>query len=91
MPNIDYQLPDIDLLSVPPPHELESEAGSSRKTVYLRSVMGSEAWKNCRAEIPIILGEARDNPVPAIIDLAQALHILIGGMTGSGKSVSMKD
>ena len=89
MPNSDYQLPDIDLLTTPPPDEPENEAGSSRRTVFLRSVMGSEAWKNCKAEIPVILGETRDNSVPAIIDLAKALHILIGGVTGSGKSVLM--
>ena len=87
MPNIDYQLPDIDLLSVPPQHETENEVGSPRKTVFLRSVMESEAWKSCKAEIPIVLGETRDNSVPVIIDLAKAPHILIGGMTGSGKSV----
>ena len=89
MPNIDYQLPDIDLLSVPPPSESETAAGSSRKTVYLRSVMESEAWKSCRAEIPIVLGETRDNSVPVVGDLATAPHILIGGTTGSGKSVLM--
>lgn len=39
-------------------------------------------------EIPILLGEKSDNS-PIWLDLSKAPHILIGGTTGSGKSISI--
>ncbi|NOY80301.1 MAG: DNA translocase FtsK [Kiritimatiellaeota bacterium] len=59
---------------------------SSPATVTLRSLMGSSAWKNSKARIPLILGRNISGKV-VVLDLAQAPHLLIAGATGSGKSV----
>ncbi len=59
---------------------------SSPATVTLRSLMGSTAWKNSKARIPLILGRNISGKV-VVLDLAQAPHLLIAGATGSGKSV----
>ena len=56
--------------------------------VYLRELMESEAWRNTKANIPIILGKDVAGNVK-ITDLAKAPHLLIAGSTGSGKSVCM--
>ncbi len=57
-------------------------------SVFMRSVMESDAWRNGHAEIPIVLGkDVAGNSV--ILDLARAPHLLIAGATGSGKSVCM--
>lgn len=41
-----------------------------------------------RSELPLVLGRTTDN-VPALIDLTRTPHILVGGATGSGKSVCL--
>ena len=56
--------------------------------VFLRELMESEAWRNTKANIPIILGKDVAGNVK-ITDLAKAPHLLIAGSTGSGKSVCM--
>ena len=56
--------------------------------VVLRELMESDAWRNSKATIPIILGKDVAGKV-MIADLAKAPHLLIAGSTGSGKSVCM--
>ncbi len=57
-----------------------------RKVVYLREILESDAYRNSKAELPLALGEdvlGRSD----VYDLAQMPHLLIAGVTGSGKSV----
>ena len=61
---------------------------SKTESITMRSIMESDAWQNCRMEIPIVLGKDVSGE-PIVIDLAQAPHLLIAGATGSGKSVCM--
>lgn len=58
----------------------------ARKVVYLREILGAAAYRTSRAQLPLALGEdvnGRSN----VYDLAQMPHLLIAGVTGSGKSV----
>jgi len=57
-----------------------------RKIVYLREILDSEAYRTSRAELPLALGEDVTGRCD-ISDLAQMPHLLIAGVTGSGKSV----
>lgn len=57
-----------------------------RKIVYLREILDSEAYRTSRAELPLALGEDVTGRFD-ISDLAQMPHLLIAGVTGSGKSV----
>ena len=61
---------------------------SAAEAVFMRDLMETDAWKGGREQIPILLGKTW-NDAPAVIDLAAAPHILIGGGTGSGKSVCL--
>ncbi|UCC72386.1 MAG: DNA translocase FtsK 4TM domain-containing protein [Gemmatimonadota bacterium] len=57
-----------------------------RKIVYLREILESDAYATSRAELPLALGEdvrGRSD----VYDLAKMPHLLIAGVTGSGKSV----
>lgn len=59
-----------------------------RMTVFLREVLASEAFRNDDAALPCVLGkDVEGRPVTA--DLAKMPHLLIGGTTGSGKSVGV--
>lgn len=59
---------------------------STIATIPLRAIMDSEAWKNSKAEVPVILGKDVSGKI-SILDLTRAPHLLIAGATGSGKSV----
>jgi|SRR5882762_2670237 len=59
-----------------------------RRTVHLRDVLEDSAYYNSSGIVPIALGQ-RPNGSAVVIDLAQAPHLLIGGCTGSGKSVAL--
>jgi S-DNA-T family DNA segregation ATPase FtsK/SpoIIIE len=59
-----------------------------RDTVYLRSLLESEAWHGSKAPLPMALG-ADIGGAPAITDLSRMPHLLIAGTTGSGKSVGV--
>lgn len=61
---------------------------SKPKTVWLRSVLQVEKFKNTRMTLPIVLGRTIANEV-YIDDLASLPHLLIAGATGSGKSVGI--
>ncbi len=56
--------------------------------VYLKEIIGSEAFENKKLKIPIALGKdiAGD---PVVGDLTKMPHLLVAGSTGSGKSVCM--
>ncbi len=56
------------------------------KTVWLRSVLQVEKFKNSTMMLPIVLGKTITNEV-YIADLAIMPHLLIAGATGAGKSV----
>ncbi|WP_310496630.1 DNA translocase FtsK 4TM domain-containing protein, partial [Sandarakinorhabdus sp.] len=61
---------------------------ASREMVSLSELLGSAAFENRSAALPIVLGKdiAGD---PVIADLAPMPHLLIAGTTGSGKSVGL--
>ena len=54
--------------------------------VFIRELLESVAWKENRADIPIILGKDVFGKT-MILDLAKAPHLLIAGSADSGKSV----
>jgi len=60
----------------------------SRETVYLREILGSDAFGASHAKLPLALGKAIDGS-PFVVDLARMPHLLIAGTTGSGKSVGI--
>ena len=57
-----------------------------RKVVYIRGILESSAYADSRAELPLALGEDVTG-LPDVYDLARMPHLLIAGVTGSGKSV----
>jgi len=60
----------------------------NRDTVYLRTLLQSDAYSGTRASLPMALGEDIGG-VPTVVDLAKMPHLLIAGTTGSGKSVGV--
>ncbi|MBB4264815.1 DNA translocase FtsK [Roseospira visakhapatnamensis] len=60
----------------------------TRETVYLREILGSDAFTASVAKLPLALGKAIDGG-PFVVDLARMPHLLIAGTTGSGKSVGI--
>jgi len=58
------------------------------KTVWMRSVLQVEKFKNTRLTLPVVLGRTIANEV-YIDDLAAMPHLLIAGATGAGKSVGI--
>ena len=59
-----------------------------RDTVYLRSLLESEAWRTSKAKLPMALGSDIGG-APTVVELAKMPHLLIAGTTGSGKSVGV--
>lgn len=59
-----------------------------RLTMYLRELLASDTFRNGQDELPCILGKDVEGK-PVIEDLAKMPHLLIGGTTGSGKSVGV--
>ncbi len=54
--------------------------------VCLKEILGSKAWAQSDAEIPIVLGKEVTGK-PIVADLTKMPHLLIAGSTGSGKTV----
>lgn len=54
--------------------------------VCLKEILGSKAWVQSDAEIPIVLGKEVTGK-PIVADLTKMPHLLIAGSTGSGKTV----
>ncbi len=61
---------------------------SKRETVYLRELLGSEAFANTGQNLALALGKNIGGE-PIFADLARMPHLLIAGTTGSGKSVGI--
>jgi S-DNA-T family DNA segregation ATPase FtsK/SpoIIIE len=61
---------------------------AKREMVSLSELIGSEAFEDQIASLPLILGKniAGD---PVVADLAPMPHLLVAGTTGSGKSVGL--
>ena len=59
-----------------------------KKIVTLQSIFESPQWQNSSAKLPLAIGEDDKGEV-IIADLARMPHLLISGVTGSGKSVCM--
>ena len=60
----------------------------TREMVSLSEMLGSEAFENRNAVLPLVLGKDIAGE-PVIADLAPMPHLLIAGTTGSGKSVGL--
>ena len=59
-----------------------------RETVFLRTLLASDAYRNTKAKLPMALGEDIGG-TPTVVELAKMPHLLIAGTTGSGKSVGV--
>lgn len=87
----DYQLPPLDLLDEYIPEDKVSEdkiANGRRAVVRMRSVLGDDAFRNCKAELPVAIGRTFGNKVK-VFDLAKAPHLLIAGATKQGKTMAI--
>jgi S-DNA-T family DNA segregation ATPase FtsK/SpoIIIE len=60
----------------------------TREMVSLSELLGSKAFEDRDATLPLILGKDISGE-PVIADLAPMPHLLIAGTTGSGKSVGL--
>lgn len=56
--------------------------------VSMRSVIGSKAFQESKAELPVAFGRTITNDV-FMVDLAKTPHLLVAGATGMGKSVGL--
>ncbi|MEL7453032.1 MAG: DNA translocase FtsK, partial [Pseudomonadota bacterium] len=59
-----------------------------RETVFFRTLLSSDAYRNTKATLPMALGEDIGG-TPTVVELAKMPHLLIAGTTGSGKSVGV--
>ena len=59
-----------------------------RHTVWARDVFASAEFRDQRHTLPIMLGKDTEGR-PYVADLAKTPHLLVGGTTGSGKSVGI--
>lgn len=70
---------DSNTISLEIPH-------SHRHIISFKDVICSKAFINSKAKLPIVLGvDTKGEPV--VIDLAKTPHLLVGGSTGTGKSM----
>ena len=62
---------------------------SEPETISFRDIITSDAFSSSTAKLPIVLGKSR-NGTPLIADLSTMPHLLVGGATGSGKSIALQ-
>jgi len=60
----------------------------TRQTVWIRDMLASESFRTEKGALPMALGKSVDGK-PRVADLAKMPHLLVGGTTGSGKSVGV--
>ncbi|MBF0428782.1 MAG: cell division protein FtsK [Magnetococcales bacterium] len=60
----------------------------NRRTVYLREILDSDAFRQVRSPLAMALG-SDINGKPVVGNLAKMPHLLVAGTTGSGKSVAV--
>jgi len=63
-------------------------ANTVRGDVLLSSLLESEAFAQSKAALPVVLGVDTVG-TPVVEDLTKMPHLLVGGSTGSGKSVGL--
>ena len=56
--------------------------------ISFREIFESDAWKNSKAELPLLFGRRADGK-ELVADLASMPHMLVAGATGQGKSVCL--
>ncbi len=61
---------------------------NERMAVYLREIIGSEDYEKSKSALSLALGKDIAGK-PVVVDLAKMPHLLVGGTTGSGKSVAI--
>ncbi|MSP54915.1 MAG: hypothetical protein EXR69_04820 [Myxococcales bacterium] len=61
---------------------------AKRQTVWARDVFASAEFRDQRNILPVVLGKDTEGK-PYVGDLAKMPHLLVGGTTGSGKSVGV--
>lgn len=61
---------------------------STRQTVYFREIVESESFRESNQPLAIAIGKSTSGD-PVVADLEKMPHLLIGGSTGSGKSVGI--
>ncbi|MEQ1568178.1 MAG: DNA translocase FtsK, partial [Myxococcota bacterium] len=60
-----------------------------RLTIYLRELLAADEFRNSKGmALPVVLGKDVEG-APVVADLAKMPHLLVGGTTGSGKSVGV--
>ena len=61
---------------------------SSREKVYLKELLSSKCYGDCKFQLPLALGKDIGGE-PIVANLSKMPHLLIAGTTGSGKSVGI--
>jgi len=59
-----------------------------RLTIFFRELVASETFRKSDMALPCVLGKDVEGR-PVVADLAKMPHLLVGGTTGSGKSVGV--
>ena len=69
------------------PHSLlyYTRGDGNRALVPIRSVLSDNAFRNCKAELPVAIGRTFGNKT-VVFDLAKAPNLLIAGVTKRGKT-----
>ena len=78
---IEAPIPGEECIGVEVPNR--SPAGIS-----FREIFESDAWRNAKAELPLLFGKRADGR-ELVADLASMPHMLVAGATGQGKSVCL--
>jgi S-DNA-T family DNA segregation ATPase FtsK/SpoIIIE len=60
----------------------------NRQIIWGLDMVGSDTFQKSDGAIPLVLGKSVEG-LPVVCDLAKMPHLLVGGTTGSGKSVGI--